>query len=263
MSSGPSKHPNTVSATLQLPPGTHHVKFLVNNDMVCSPHLPTTVDFTNILVNYIEVSSTVPSTAPAVALPTAPSPVPSRPLDIRPKQVPDAVPQGRPSSPKQKMPAAAASPATTPARASPRPAPTPPPTSHSDARPAPSPSQHKKQFPSKTYTTDIPAYLIDLDNWPPQSESADHRSPESNSAAARAQHAASVCQNLPAPPSFPLFLSRSILNLTTPNKDDSSVLAMPNHTVLNHLATTNIRQGVLAVSATTRYKKKVYILARS
>jgi hypothetical protein len=54
-----------------------------------------------------------------------------------------------------------------------------------------------------------------------------------------------------------MFLSKSILNGTTPTKDDSSVLIMPNHTVLNHLATTNIKQGVLATSATTRYKRKV------
>jgi hypothetical protein len=39
-------------------------------------------------------------------------------------------------------------------------------------------------------------------------------------------------------------------------KDDSSVLTIPNHTVLNHLLTSSIRSGVLATSATTRYKKK-------
>ena len=73
---------------LHLPAGTHHVKFLVNDDMVCSTHLPTTVDFTNILVNYIEVAAEsvqtpAKSTTP-VATP-APAPVPSRPLDIRTK----------------------------------------------------------------------------------------------------------------------------------------------------------------------------------
>ena len=40
-------------------------------------------------------------------------------------------------------------------------------------------------------------------------------------------------------------------------KDDNSVLTMPNHTVLNHLATSSIKNNVLAVSATTRYKRKV------
>jgi hypothetical protein len=54
-----------------------------------------------------------------------------------------------------------------------------------------------------------------------------------------------------------LFLGKSILNGTTPMKDDSSVLNMPNHTVLNHLATSSIKNGVLATSGTTRYKRKV------
>jgi hypothetical protein len=39
-------------------------------------------------------------------------------------------------------------------------------------------------------------------------------------------------------------------------KDDASVLIMPNHTVLNHLATSSIKNKVLATSATTRYKRK-------
>lgn len=73
----------------------------------------------------------------------------------------------------------------------------------------------------------------------------------------RYKRAAQVIQDSPAPPSLPLFLSRSILNGNLPVKDDSSVLALPNHTVLNHLMTSNVRNGVLATSVTTRYKKKV------
>ena len=54
-----------------------------------------------------------------------------------------------------------------------------------------------------------------------------------------------------------MFLSKSVLNSATPMKDDASVLVLPNHTVLNHLATSSIKSGVLATSATTRYKNKV------
>ena len=43
-------------------------------------------------------------------------------------------------------------------------------------------------------------------------------------------------------------------------KDDNSVLNMPNHTVLNHLATSSIKNNVLATSVTTRYKRKVITL---
>ncbi|TCD60197.1 hypothetical protein EIP91_010593 [Steccherinum ochraceum] len=38
--------------------------------------------------------------------------------------------------------------------------------------------------------------------------------------------------------------------------DDASVLPVPNHVVLHHLSTSAIRNGVLAVANTTRYRKK-------
>ena len=95
--------------------------------------------------------------------------------------------------------------------------------------------------PEKYHST-IPRYLLDLD------------APEESS---RFQRANTATNNLPNPPSLPMFLSKSILNGTTPMKDDSSVLIMPNHTVLNHLATSSIKDNILATSATTRYKQKV------
>ena len=73
----------------------------------------------------------------------------------------------------------------------------------------------------------------------------------------RYTRAARGVTEFPAPPGLPLFLGKSILNGTTPMKDDSSVLNMPNHTVLNHLATSSIKQDVLATSITTRYRRKV------
>ena len=41
--------------------------------------------------------------------------------------------------------------------------------------------------------------------------------------------------------------------------DDSSVLPVPSHVVLHHLGTSAIKNGVLAVSDTTRYNKKVSV----
>jgi hypothetical protein len=90
----------------------------------------------------------------------------------------------------------------------------------------------------------IPRYLLDLD------------APEESRRFARASAATTSAESLPQPPSLPMFLGKSILNGTTPMKDDSSVLNMPNHTVLNHLATSSIRDNILATSATTRYKQK-------
>lgn len=225
--------------------------------MVCSSYLPTTVDYTNILVNYIEV---LPDKQGQYSLGAPPVPVaststPTRPLDIRTKPVENSSPARsqpfHPSSPSTSRPSTSA--AQTPATQS-RPG-----TRIASATSAPV----LRQSP-KNYTSEIPAFLLDLDMWPPASNEADGDNPEAhdnqayNSAAASQFHRATAAtSNLPAPPSLPLFLSKSILNGTTPMKDDSSVLIMPNHTVLNHLATTNIKQGVLATSATTRYKKKV------
>ena len=42
--------------------------------------------------------------------------------------------------------------------------------------------------------------------------------------------------------------------------DDASVLPVPNHVVLHHLSTSAIKNGVLAVADTVRYKKKVRVL---
>ncbi|KAF5012385.1 hypothetical protein FDECE_1612 [Fusarium decemcellulare] len=47
--------PDCFAATIPILPGTHHVRFLVDGIMQTSPDLPTTVDFGNNLMNYIEV----------------------------------------------------------------------------------------------------------------------------------------------------------------------------------------------------------------
>jgi hypothetical protein len=43
--------------------------------------------------------------------------------------------------------------------------------------------------------------------------------------------------------------------------DDNSILAVPNHVVLNHLTASAIKNGTLGVGTTTRYRKKVCRLA--
>ena len=92
------------------------------------------------------------------------------------------------------------------------------------------------------YGEDWPDYLDDLDC-----------EEQTN----RFRRAASRVEEVPPPPSLPLFLGKSILNGTSLMKDDASVLPMPNHTVLNHLSTSSIRNEILATSLTTRYKRKV------
>lgn len=173
--------------------------------MQCSPDLPTTVDFGNNLVNYVEVSADdlpPPGTVTSSATGTG-DPV----LTVEET----AVLESKASESKAK----------------------------GTSKPAP---KTKSVMPASKYTSEIPRFLEDLDK------------PEDT---AEYQNAAIAIEKLPTPPSLPGFLGKPILNAATPMKDDNSVLIMPNHTVLNHLATSSIKNNVLAVSATTRYKRKV------
>jgi hypothetical protein len=174
--------------------------------MQCSPDLPTTVDFGNNLVNYIEVS-------------------------------PDDLPRETPGTSEAGSTATGNESKTLTESAS-----TDSKTAADKSKAAKPTHKTKPVLPLNRYTSKIPQYLVDLDK------------PEDSS---EYQYAAAAIEKLPTPPSLPGFLGKPILNAATPMKDDNSVLTMPNHTVLNHLATSSIKNNVLAVSATTRYKRKV------
>ncbi|KAF7542353.1 hypothetical protein G7046_g10176 [Stylonectria norvegica] len=189
--------PGCFAGTIYILPGTHHVRFLVDGIMQTSPDLPTTVDFGNNLVNYIEVNP-----------------------DDAQSEVPEASP--RPETEAD----AAANDITR--------------LASQDEEEAKAP-KGKTVLPPESYRLPIPQYLIDFDQ-PEDSPSY--------------QYAVTAIEKLPTPPSLPGFLSKPILNAATLLKDDNSVLNMPNHTVLNHLATSSIKNNILAVSATTRYRSK-------
>ncbi|TEA19102.1 SNF1 protein kinase subunit beta-3 [Colletotrichum sidae] len=191
--------PGFFAGTIHILPGTHHVRFLVDGIMQTSPDLPTTVDFGNNLVNFIEVSADdLPAKAPVI-----PGPIPA-PGTVATDQ---AAPQAS--------------------------------ASQVDGQPKP---PKGRAVPSHSaYSYEIPKYLVDFDQ------------PEDSPAY---QHAVTAIEKLPTPPALPGFLGKPILNAAVLMKDDNSVLNMPNHTVLNHLATSSIKNNILAVSATTRYKNK-------
>lgn len=177
--------------------------------MQTSPDLPTTVDFGNNLVNYIEVS--------ADDLPTQKQT--AGPATGASKTGGDGPSDGTEGG--QSALQTSASQTDEQARALQR------------SRSVPSPSQ---------YFNEVPKYLTDFD----QSEETPAY-----------QNAIQAIERLPDPPSLPGFLGKPILNAAVLLKDDNSVLNLPNHTVLNHLATSSIKNNTLAVSATTRYKNKV------
>lgn len=248
------------SANVNLRPGTHHVKFLVDGEMMTSNELPTTVDWINILVNYIEVVAPLPAPTENEKQPPAPAepmPIPgaavtkdqstgtsepaARPLDERTVMRAPETEADLPSTLQEAVGPKGERPPSLPAQGVFSPTPTQKPA---QSKPEPKPTATpKKKVPRPKYTDQIPQFLIDLDNY---------HNPEDE----RYQRAQRVATTLPQPPSLPMFLSKSILNGATPHKDDASVLIMPNHTVLNHLATSSIKNGVLATSGTTRYKRK-------
>ena len=54
---GPSERKDVFSALVHIRPGTHHIKFIVDDDLVISKDMPVAVDFTSVLVNYLEVKA--------------------------------------------------------------------------------------------------------------------------------------------------------------------------------------------------------------
>ncbi|KAL2268557.1 hypothetical protein VTJ83DRAFT_3403 [Remersonia thermophila] len=190
--------PGVFATTVNVLPGTHHVRFLVDGQMQTTPDYPTTVDYANNLVNYIEVAPLERPPAPAEAA--------------------QATPEAK--SPQPQPQAETAAPEAAAAALAPR------------YREVPRADEFRQQ---------IPQYLNDLDQ--AEDSPAYH-------------NAIMATERLPNPPALPGFLSKPILNVAAMRKDDNSVLPQPNHTVLNHLATSSIKNNVLAVSTTTRYKGK-------
>ncbi|KAG1458894.1 hypothetical protein G6F56_006285 [Rhizopus delemar] len=60
----------------------------------------------------------------------------------------------------------------------------------------------------------------------------------------------------PQPPTLPPHLDKVLLNSQTVSEEDNSVLFEPNHVTLNHLYACSIKDNVLALATTTRYRKK-------
>ncbi|KAK3079135.1 hypothetical protein LTS18_005652, partial [Coniosporium uncinatum] len=117
---GPKK--DALSREIPLAPGTHHLNFIVDGDSQLSTALPTAVDYTNTLINYIEVS---PEQVPASSTTAdAETPQPTEPVTT-------AEPPAKPlPKPEYKVPAGVHPPQVLPPTPDQKPAPTP------DQRPA-------------------------------------------------------------------------------------------------------------------------------
>lgn len=197
--------------TLYLPPGTHRLKFIVDNRWRVSNELNTASDGDGNMVNYVEV----PSVSTAAPVPDAPD----APDASWAEALADLHVQPRGSDWEEMLgddPAAAAA-------------------------------------ADGTWTDVVPAGVVLAQ----ETEEALHEHEMDRDAPAL----------LPTPPMMPPQLEKVILNSSPANiagsmcvpstvVDDTSVLPAPNHAVLNHLAASAIKNGVLAVGSVQRYKRK-------
>lgn len=62
--------------------------------------------------------------------------------------------------------------------------------------------------------------------------------------------------NAGPPPQLPVQLSRGILNSETDQSTDPTLLPEPQHVLLNHLYALTVKDGVMVLGATHRYKRK-------
>lgn len=66
----------------------------------------------------------------------------------------------------------------------------------------------------------------------------------------------------PQPPTLPPHLEKVLLNSNIVSEEDNSVLQEPNHVTLNHLYACSIKDNVMALATTSRYRKKVKLKSR-
>ncbi|TKY90898.1 hypothetical protein EX895_000896 [Sporisorium graminicola] len=227
------------TCVLHLPPGTHRLKFIVDDRWRVSRDLPTATDGDGNLVNYVEI----PNVGPA-----HPGPL-SAPGEDLPGADADNGRSERNSKIESKK--------TTM-------------NLIEEARKAEAmrfglddlfDDDGKDQ--EETWTSEIPTALIEAQ----EAEEAQREAEESGEAPAHGKHGSDgQGAPLPNPPALPRQLEKVILNSSPANPsngtttgstvDDNSILPAPNHVVLNHLTASSIKGGVLAVGTTTRYKRK-------
>ena len=262
--------PDTFTATISLLPGTHHIKFVIDENWRLAQHLPTAVDDDGSLANYVSVPHPAGPSAPASPPPTSSIRTPHQ-ISFW-SQSSDAgasfgdegwtsvIPSELMAAAREEElylanPTAGTAPNIPPAPVLPRHLDklilntrvgAPPPAPVKDRRHRTrsrhgefgmtKPEQDEPSAPAIPVTTasgtDVSSAA--LQGQPNRQSQSPVRTLVGGSTAA------------PGPTVAALMLS-----------DDASVLPVPSHVVLHHLSTSAIRNGVLAVGNTTRYRKKV------
>ncbi|KAI9175342.1 galactose metabolism- protein [Blastocladiella emersonii ATCC 22665] len=279
----------TFAVTLALAPGVYRLKFIVDDEWRCCRQLPTAQDEDGNLVNFVEVqmpplapspvgevasaggrarAQTVPaSSVPAAAFVGAAVAAAARPVPVAQPVAPAtsaAVPAAAPFSasvPNPLPPRASAlagngrTSASPSASASPPPlgTSTPPPSSANQA-----PLPPLGESPPGEYSTQVPSTsaLLRLASHPPTASSASAAAAASNGTGTPTGFVVTLGptgEPVVEPPALPAHLTKVLLNAARPDEESVPV---PPHVVLNHLYACSIRDGVMAVAITARYRKK-------
>jgi len=271
-----ASEPDAHSTTVSLLPGTHHIKFIIDDNWRLAQDLPTAVDDDGSLANYVSVNPPpVPST------PASPPPTASSSSNRTPGQIsfwsqssdagggtfgdegwtnvipPELTAAAREEEVYLTNQAAGIAPNIPPAPVLPR---------HLDklilntrvGAPPPAPVKDRRHR-TRSRHGDLGMTRPEQDE--PSASGSSHipvttASGTDVSAARHGHshtHSHSPVRTLVGGSTAPTGTTAAALMLA----DDASVLPVPSHVVLHHLSTSAIRNGVLAVGNTTRYKKKV------
>ncbi|CEI92365.1 hypothetical protein RMCBS344292_06626 [Rhizopus microsporus] len=167
------KSTHDFNAVLELPPGTHRLKFIVDDEWKCSNDLETATDPDGNLVNYLQVM--------------------------------DEEEEERLGEGEEDM-------------------------------------VSSTESIDEEYTNTIPPELLALS--------------ESTESDGQRKSSTDWEKKQPQPPILPPHLDKVLLNSQTVSEEDNSVLQEPNHVTLNHLYACSIKDNVMALATTTRYRKK-------
>ncbi|AET37457.1 Sip2p Ecym_1210 [Eremothecium cymbalariae DBVPG len=231
-------NPGLFHIKLQLPPGTHRFRFIVDNELRFSDFLPTATDQMGNFVNYMEIVASPPSQEqqPASDLQyvSDEGPISKHVENIREGRsdaASAAVDEERGMSSRSKLALQIED----------------DPDDMGDGYTRF--REESKEIPVYEFTQDIPAVFTDPSVMGQYYLTLDQQ--KNNQ------------QNLAwlTPPQLPPHLEHVILNHYNKSADGASentsgALPIPNHVVLNHLATSSIKHNTLCVASIVRYKSK-------
>ncbi|KAG8969504.1 hypothetical protein FRC03_002365 [Tulasnella sp. 419] len=252
----PEPSTNTFLATVRLPPGNHSFRFLVDDQSRVSDSLPTATDDDGTLINYIEIPS--PPNSPSHQLSSSwengKTPISAGPQNsiVGPGSNNKTFPEMPWTSeiPPRLHKLAAEEEAYLAARAA----------AAQNHRPSGYRSPPLPPPPPVPYPPSLPRHLEKV-----ILNSSASRHPQAVSTPAILSSASSARPRIINDTTHYVHpSSRKVLTVdalqriggTEGSGDDNSVLPVPTHVVLNHLGTSAIKNGVLAVGTTTRYHRK-------